>query len=105
MSTYKVAYLRASNNDDEFAKQEASLEPHGPFHQTVKETTLNDSQRFGFERCIEYLRSGDTLYCTRADRLCKSKIDLLNTITKLKRKNVDVVFVEQPELLQFMRDG
>ena len=97
--------MRASNNDDEFAKQEAALEPYGPFHQTVKETTLNDSQRFGFERCIQYLRSGDTLYCARADRLCKTKIELLNTITKLRQKNVDVVFVEQPELLRQMRDG
>src|SRR5262249_24598596 len=48
--------------------------------------------------CLAYLREGDTLVVTRADRIARSAAHLLTTVQDLKKKGVAVRFLDQPEL-------
>jgi DNA invertase Pin-like site-specific DNA recombinase len=48
--------------------------------------------------CLAYLREGDTLVVTRADRIARSAAHLLSTVQALKKKGVAVRFLDQPEL-------
>jgi len=46
-------------------------------------------------RMLEYVREGDTIVCTRLDRLARSTRDLLNISAALKEKGVDLRILEQ----------
>jgi DNA invertase Pin-like site-specific DNA recombinase len=48
--------------------------------------------------CLASLREGDTLIVTRADRIARSASHLLATVQALKKKDVTVRFLDQPEL-------
>ena len=48
--------------------------------------------------CLAYLREGDTLVVTRADRIARSAAHLLTTVQGLTKKGVAVKFLDQPEL-------
>ncbi len=95
----KVAYLSVSTNDQTIDSQADVLEKHGPFDRTFTEKLSGmDQGRPQLKECLRYLRKGDTLYVTRADRLGRSTSHLLRIVEELKRDGVDVVFTEQPEL-------
>ena len=50
-------------------------------------------------RMLAYLREGDTLVVTRADRIARSAAHLLTTVQELRKKGgASVRFLDQPEL-------
>lgn len=57
--------------------------------------TTDAMQRPGWAKCITYLRDGDTLVVYALDRLGRSTLDVLMTITDLTAKGVRLVILKQ----------
>jgi DNA invertase Pin-like site-specific DNA recombinase len=94
-----VAYLRVSATDQSLATQLAKVKALGNSDKVFKEKAsgLKDDRPVLAE-CLAYLRDGDTLVVTRADRIARSAAHLLGTVQALKKKGVAVRFLDQPEL-------
>jgi DNA invertase Pin-like site-specific DNA recombinase len=94
-----VAYLRVSATDQNLATQHAKVKALGIVDRVFKEKASGlKADRPILAECLEYLRDGDTLVVTRADRIARSAAHLLGTVQALKRKGVAVRFLDQPEL-------
>jgi DNA invertase Pin-like site-specific DNA recombinase len=94
-----VAYLRVSATDQNLATQHAKVKALGNVDRVFKEKASGlKADRPVLAECLDYLRDGDTLVVTRADRIARSAAHLLSTVQALKKKGVAVRFLDQPEL-------
>ena len=94
-----VAYLRVSATDQNLATQRAKVEALGNVDRIFEETASGlRADRPVLAECLAYLRAGDTLLVTRADRIARSAAHLLGTVQALKKKGVGVRFLDQSEL-------
>jgi DNA invertase Pin-like site-specific DNA recombinase len=94
-----VAYLRVSATDQNLDTQLAKVKALGNVDRVFKEKASGaKSDRKVLADCLAYLREGDTLVVTRADRIARSAAHLLTTVKDLKKKGVTVRFLDQPEL-------
>src|SRR5262249_12797416 len=57
------------------------------------------------ERCLEYLREGDTLVVTKLDRLARSTYDLYRIISQLAEKGVAFKVLDDPAIDTSSRTG
>lgn len=64
-----------------------------------------DSTRPELQRCLEYLREGDTLVVTKIDRLARSTADLYKIVTKLADKGVPFKVIDDPMIDTTSRTG
>ena len=94
----KVGYCRVSSRDQNLTIQRDKLKAAGCTKIFSEKKSGLDGERAELKRCIEYLRDGDMLVVTKADRLGRSTGHLLKTIEDLKARGVGVVFLDQPEL-------
>jgi DNA invertase Pin-like site-specific DNA recombinase len=60
-----------------------------------KQSATSTNQRHELKRCLDYVRSGDTLVITKLDRLARSTFDLTNIAKQLEEDGVDLVILEQ----------
>jgi len=94
-----VAYLRVSATDQKLDSQLAKVKALGDVDRVFKEKASGiKHDRPVLADCLAYLRDGDTLVVTRADRIARSAAHLLTTVQELKAKGVAVQFLDQPEL-------
>jgi DNA invertase Pin-like site-specific DNA recombinase len=94
-----VAYLRVSATNQNLDTQLAKVKALGNVDRVFKEKASGaKSDRKVLADCLAYLREGDTLVVTRADRIARSAAHLLTTVQDLKKKGVTVRFLDQPEL-------
>jgi len=94
-----VAYLRVSATDQNLDTQLAKAKALGNVDRVFKEKASGvKHDRPVLAECLAYLRKGDTLVVTRADRIARSAGHLLTTVRDLKKKGVMVRFLDQPEL-------
>jgi DNA invertase Pin-like site-specific DNA recombinase len=94
-----VAYLRVSATDQNLDTQLAKVKALGNVDRVFKEKASGvKHDRPVLAECITYLREGDTLVVSRADRIARSAAHLLTTVQGLKKKGVAVRFLDQPEL-------
>jgi len=94
-----VAYLRVSATDQKLDTQLAKVKALGNVDRVFKEKASGlKHDRPALAECLAYLRKGDTLVVTRADRIARSAAHLLTTVQHLKKKGVGVRFLDQPEL-------
>ncbi len=94
-----IAYVRVSARDQKLDTQLAKLKAYGPVDRVFKEKAsgANDDRKVLAE-CLAYVREGDTLIITRADRIARSAAHLLSTVQALKKRGVAIRFLDQPEL-------
>ena len=79
-----VAYLRVSATDQSLATQLAKVKALGNVDRVFKEKASGlRHDRPMLEECLAYLRDGDTLVVTRADRIARSAAHLLGTVQAL----------------------
>ena len=93
-----VAYCRVSSTDQNLDAQLAAVKTAGAtkiFRE--KESGANEA-RPQLKACLDYLREGDELIVTRADRIARSSQHLLSTLNSLTEKGVRVRFIDQPQL-------
>ena len=94
----KAAYVRVSSAGQNLDSQKVVLRKFDVDRWFEEKASGLDDDRPVLRECLGFLRKGDTLYVTRADRLARSAQNLLKIASELKKRGVDLVFVEQPEL-------
>src|SRR5210317_1213663 len=92
----KVAYIRVSTEDQDLTVQRDKTTHCDKVF--AEKRSGADSERPALKECLTYLREGDILVCTRADRLARSTLHLLQIMDDLSSRGVGVQFVDQPEL-------
>ncbi|MBN2866773.1 MAG: recombinase family protein, partial [Thiotrichales bacterium] len=90
-----VGYARVSSVGQKLDVQIEKLQRYGCekiFKEKVSGTTAN---RVQLQRCLEYLREGDSLVITKLDRLARSTFHLTQIANLLEEKSVDFVVLDQ----------
>ncbi|MBX5302442.1 recombinase family protein [Rhizobium sp. NLR12b] len=91
MTATIVGYARTSTIDQKagFDAQLRDLAAHG-CTKTFAEQVSSVAERAELERCLDYVREGDTLVVTKLDRLARSMHDLMSIIDRLDKKGVSL---------------
>jgi DNA invertase Pin-like site-specific DNA recombinase len=100
-----IGYTRVSTDKQDLDKQKHLLLDYAQTHQLLIQEFIGaevSSSRDTAERKIDELLSrlqkGDTLLVAELSRLGRNMLQTLNIINDLSEKEVDIVFVRQPEL-------
>lgn len=96
MTTQQIGYGRVSTLDQNPESQKDALTLHGVDRMFVERITGTKASRPELDRARDSLRKGDTLVVTRLDRLGRSTKDLLNLVSELQQKGVNLKVLEQP---------
>ncbi len=91
-----VGYARVSSKDQDFELQVESLKKAGCTKIFSEKITGTKRDRPELEKCLDYLREGDTLMVTRIDRLARSLRDLQNLVHELKNDSIELKAIDQP---------
>ncbi len=91
----KIGYVRVSSVDQNTARQldADDLASRGVVLDLVftDKCSGKDTKRPELQRCLQYLRGGDTLYVHSIDRLARSLKDLQTIVEELNRRDVETV--------------
>ena len=93
-----VGYARVSAVDQNVSRQVKALEVECDKIFVEKVSAAKTSNRPQFQEMMRYLRAGDILQVTSADRLARSTRDLLDIVQSLKDRGVQVEFLDNPAL-------
>lgn len=93
-----VGYARVSAADQNVSRQVKALEVECDKIFVEKVSAAKTENRPQFQEMLRYLREGDVLQVTSADRLARSTRDLLDIVQSLKDRGVQVEFLDNPAL-------
>lgn len=95
-----VGYARTSTTDQKagLEAQLRDLKASGCTKIFHEELSSVSTKRPQLEAALEYVREGDTLIVTKIDRLARSVADLVGITEQLRRKDVHLRFLSNPEL-------
>jgi DNA invertase Pin-like site-specific DNA recombinase len=91
----KIGYGRVSSVGQSLYIQIERLNKIGCENIFQEKHTGTTDQRPQFQEMMRYVRSGDTLYVTKLDRLGRSTLHLTQIFDKLEKKGVDIVVLDQ----------
>lgn len=87
----KIGYIRVSTEEQETARQEQIMKNYGVEKIYSEKLSGKNTDRPEFQKMINFLREGDTLYVESISRLSRSIRDLLKTVDTLTEKGVMLV--------------
>lgn len=87
----KIGYIRVSTEQQETARQEQMMQNYGVEKIYSEKLSGKNTDRPEFQKMIEFLREGDTLYVESISRLSRSIRDLLKTVDVLTEKGVALI--------------
>ncbi len=90
-----VAYVRVSTVEQHEDRQLSALEPYHIDKWFREKISGRNTDRPEFQRMMEYVREGDTIYVEDFSRLSRSLFDLLNVVDALKSKGVGMVSLKE----------
>ena len=90
-----VAYVRVSTTEQSEGRQMEALKELGIEKYFIEKVSGKNIARAEFQKMMDFLREGDTLYVTEWSRLSRSTSDLLHTIKILEQKGVKVVSLKE----------
>lgn len=93
----RYGYARVSTDDQDLTVQRAALKKADC--NIILEEKVSGTTREGREKLelvIQLANNGDTIVCTRMDRLARSNKDFQNIQSELSKKGVSLEFTEQP---------
>lgn len=93
-----VGYARVSTLEQNVSRQVKALEVECDKIFVEKVSAAKTENRPQFQEMLRYLRNGDILQVTSADRLARSTRDLLDIVQSLKDRGVQVEFLDNPAL-------
>ena len=85
---YKIGYARVSTLDQNLALQQDALKEAGCEKIFIEQMSGAVSDRPALREALDYARSGDTLIVWKLDRLARSMKQLIETIEKLRLRNI-----------------
>ncbi len=90
-----IGYARVSTNGQNDEPQHDLLEAAGCEKIFTDKASGRLARRPNWDRCLEYLRPGDTLVVTRLSRLGRSVRNLTEVAKQLKEQGIDLVVLRQ----------
>jgi DNA invertase Pin-like site-specific DNA recombinase len=90
-----VGYVRVSTVEQHEDRQVAALTPHKIDKWFREKISGKNTDRPEFQRMMEYVREGDTIYVEDFSRLSRSLLDLLHVVDALKEKGVGLVSLKE----------
>lgn len=91
----KVAYIRVSSLDQNTARQEEALKGLGIEKFFIEKVSGKNMERPELQKCLEFCRENDYLYCVDFSRLARSCQDLLSICKLLDSKSVHLVSLKE----------
>ena len=93
-----VAYIRVSTTGQNLSSQREAVRAAGAEKIFEEKKSGADDERPNLKACLAYVREGDELIVTKADRIARSSRHLFNLLHDLTEKGVTVKFLDQPSL-------
>lgn len=93
-----VAYIRVSSTGQNLSAQREAVKNAGAEKVFEEKLSGAETERPRLKACLEFVREGDTLVVTKADRIARSSRHLFNLLHDLTEKGVSVKFLDQPQL-------
>lgn len=100
-----VGYARVSSQSQDHETQRERLRQAGATKIFAERRSGLDGERPELERCLDYLREGDTLIVTKLDRLARSTVHLHQMVEGLNAKGVGFKVLDDPTLDTTTRTG
>jgi len=93
----RIGYARVSTRDQHPEAQRERLEAAG-CTRIYTETGASGARasRPEWDKCLDRLEPGDTLVCTKLDRIGRSVRNLMDVSSLLQERGVDLVCLDQP---------
>jgi len=100
-----IGYIRVSTDQQDLEKQKHLLLHYAQGKQWLIEefievqiSSQKDAKLRRIDELLEKLEAGDVLIVAELSRLGRNMLETLNIIQSLAEKNIQIVFVRQPEL-------
>ena len=87
----KIAYVRVSTQEQNEARQREALAVRGIDKWFIEKTSAKDTYRPEFQKMMDWVREGDTVYIHDLSRIARSTKDLLSILDALEGKGVRLV--------------
>lgn len=87
----KIAYVRVSTQEQNEARQREALAARGIDKWFIEKTSAKDTDRPEYQRMLDWVREGDTIYIHDLSRIARSTKDLLDLLDTLEAKGVALV--------------
>ena len=87
----KIAYVRVSTQEQNEARQREALAARGIDKRFIEKTSAKDTDRPEYQRMLDWVREGDTIYIHDLSRIARSTKDLLDLLDTLEAKGVALV--------------
>ena len=87
----KIAYVRVSTQEQNEARQREALTARGIDKWFIEKTSAKDTDRPEFQKMMDWVREGDTIYIHDLSRIARSTLDLLHLLNVLAAKGVALV--------------
>lgn len=91
----KIGYARVSTQEQNEGRQIEAFELYGVDKIFIDKMSGKDTNRPELKKMLDYVREGDTLIVNEYSRLARSTQDLLNLVTQLTDKGVQVVSLKE----------
>ena len=91
----KIGYARVSSTGQSLEVQLDKLNQVGCDKIYHEKQSGKTAARPEFQKCMNYLREGDTFVITRLDRLARSLIHLSQVAERFQAENIDLVVIDQ----------
>jgi DNA invertase Pin-like site-specific DNA recombinase len=85
---YRIGYARVSTLDQNLSLQQDALKEAGCEKIFIEQMSGAVADRPALREALDYARSGDTLIVWKLDRLARSMKQLIETIEKLRLRNI-----------------
>src|SRR6478609_4677051 len=91
-----VGYARVSSTGQDLTTQLEKLGSAGCLPENIfkEKRSGTDRGRPELQRCLGYVRKGDTLLVSKLDRLARSTVDLYNIVAQLQAKGVEFKVID-----------
>ena len=91
----KVFYIRCSTEEQNEARQIESANEVGAEKLFVDKASGKNRDRAYLKEMLDYVREGDTIYCSDISRIARNTKDLLNIVEELNNKGVYFVSLKE----------
>jgi DNA invertase Pin-like site-specific DNA recombinase len=91
----KIGYARVSTREQHEESQVDILTAEGCERVFVDKVSGKLARRPEWDKCLDYLRPGDTLVVTRLSRMARSVRNLTEVAVKLRERGIDLVVLKQ----------